>query len=522
MHLSRLSSRGPSRLPVVLFSALTLVSVHALSGCGAAQVISGAQRINISEAEVQAEGRETHQEIVRNKLIYTDERINAYVSRVGTRVAAAAQSRNGGANAQLIFRFFVLDDPDTNAFAVPGGYVYVTRGLLAMLNSEDELASVLAHEVAHITDGHSVKASQAAARANVVSGLGTMGLTVLSVITFNPLLMGLATTSETATAFGSAIYENGYSRDIELTADRIGRSYSTLAGYDRSAGTRVLLSFQQEAKWGEKQAEVRGIKPQAVWGVLADHPENKTRIDALATSPNLPGTLRPAEADYLSSIDGLVFGISDRIGVQRGNTFYSQAHDLSLAVPPGWFVAQAPNEQSVMFFSEKNTARVVLISQDLSTRADAKGFAEQFFTGSQLAGVTRSTAGQQVWRGTVISKSMLGGGATYQAMTWTQSERGFALVGVRDAKSPLSETAWLKSFDKVAGSFKPLRGDEKVLAQSIKVRLAVPTKKKPLDYRSLALNAPLGSEAEDVLRVINGQYGSKAKPLSGQRLKVLR
>lgn len=522
-----LPSSAPARafaaLRLALLAVAALFGIHTLSACGAAQVISGAQRANLSEADVQAEGRATHQAIVKKKLIYSDERINAYVVRVGVRVAQAAQSTAGGADPRLIFRFFVLDDPDANAFAVPGGYVYVTRGLLALLNNEDELAAVLGHEIAHVADGHALKASHTAGRSAMLGGLGTMGLSVLSVITFNPLLMGLAATGDTATAIGAGIYEQGYSRDIELAADRIGRSYGSLAGYDSAAITRVLLSFEQEAQWGEVRAKARGIKPQPVWGVFAGHPENKQRIDALASSPAVPGIRRNAEADYLSSVDGLVFGISDRIGVHRGSTFYSQAHGLSLAVPKGWFVAQSPDEQSVMFFNEKNTARIALVSQDLSSRQDAKGFADEFFTGATPVGAMRSTAGQAVWRGTVTPKGLFGStGNSYQAMTWTQTERGFALIGSRDANSPLAEAAWLQAYEKVASSFKPLRPDELVLAQSIKVRLVQPDRRKPLNYATLALNAPLGSEAEDILRVLNRQYGSKAQPGKDQRVKVLR
>lgn len=511
-----------ARLRLVLLVAAALAAIHTLSACGVAQVVSGAQRATLSEDDVQAEGRQTHQNIVKKKLLYGDERINAYVSRVGMRVAQAAQSPAGGADPKLIFRFFVLDDPDANAFAVPGGYIYVTRGLLALLNHEDELAAVLGHEIAHVADGHALKASHSAGRAALLGGLGTMGLSVLSVITFNPLLMGLATTGDTATLIGSGIYEQGYSREIELTADRMGRSYGSLAGYDSAAINRVLLSFEQEAQWGEVRAKARGIKPEPVWGVFAGHPQNKQRLDALARTPAVPGPRRNPEADYLASIDGLVFGISDRIGVHRGSVFYSQAHGLSLAVPAGWFVAQSPDEQSVVFFNEKNTARIALISQDLSTRQDAKGFADQFFKGATPVGAMRSTAGQSVWRGTVTPKSLFGASSRYQAMTWTQSERGFALLGTRDSNSPLAEPVWLQTFERVSGSFKPLKPEELPLAQSIKLRLAQPERKKPLNYSTLALNAPLGSEAEDILRVLNRQYGGKAQPAPDQRIKVLR
>lgn len=522
-HSPAASPRFAFAKPLFL-AVLVVLALHGLVACGTAQVISGVQRAQMTEAEIQAQGRATHQEIVKKKLLYGDERLNAYVARLGNRVAQAAQSKAGGANPSLIFRFFVLDDPDTNAFAMPGGYVYVTRGLLALLNNEDELAAVLGHEIAHVADGHALKVSHAAGRAAALGGLGTMGLSVLSVITFNPLLMGLAGTGDTATMIGTGIYEQGYSREIELAADRIGRSYSSLAGYDSGAITRVLLSFQQEAQWAEVRARARGIEPAPVWGVFASHPENKARIDALASSPAVPGVPRPVEADYLASLDGLVFGISDRIGVHRGSTFYSQAHGLSLAVPAGWFVAQSPDEQSVMFFNEKNTARIALVSQDLASRQDARGFAEQFFEGATVAGTLRSTAGQTVWRGTVTPKSMFGlaPGTTYQVMTWTQAERGFALVGTRDSDSPLAEVAWQKHYERVAASFKPLKASELALAQSIKVRLAEPTRKKPLNYAALAKDAPLGSEAEAILRVLNGQYGSKAQPKAGQRVKVLR
>ena len=491
------------------------------SGCGTERLIRAATQATITETDLQEVGRESHQELVRAKLIYDEPRLAAYVSRVGQRVAAGAQTQAGGANGKLLFRFFVLDDPDYNAFAAPGGYIYITRGFLALLNTEDELAAVFGHEIAHVTAGHTLKQANAEGRAGVLGALGTMGLSVLGVLTFNPLLIGLASAGDVANGVGTALYSQRHSREHELEADRLGKGYTGLAGYTPGAPERVMNVLEGLAKAEADSAKKQQRQPSPIWGVFDSHPTNALRINALRAAP-AKGQRRAPEADFLSALEGLSFGISDRVGVQRGSTFYSQGHQLVVAVPAGWDAHLSSDGSSVAFADDDETAFVFLTSQDLPTRQDAAGFAKSYFNVGNLNGSPRRMGSLNAWRGTVTPKRRRGEYAIYEGMTWVTGDRGYALVGGRSDKSKLSNEAWIKLFNNTGSSLRPLKLEEAALAKSIQLRIVTPDARKPLTYAALAQQNSLGPHTVGTLRLLNGQYGTRLEPAKAQRVKVLR
>ncbi|GAA4216446.1 hypothetical protein GCM10022253_12840 [Sphingomonas endophytica] len=244
----------------------------------------------------------------------------AYVERVGKRVAV----QSGLSNAQGDFVVTLLDSPVENAFAIPGGYIYVTRQLLALMNSEAELASVMGHEVGHVAARHSAARNQRATIGGVLAA-------VVGAAAGNSAAGQLV---GTAARSGAQLYVLKYGRDQEYAADGLGVKYITAAGYDPYAAADMLAQLDAQS---QLQAEVGGKSGQ-VPSWASTHPNSADRVRraaALAKATGRPLTEPPQDVTFLRQLDGLAYdekGSGKRIRivtVKRGDTIDSLARQMA-------------------------------------------------------------------------------------------------------------------------------------------------------------------------------------------------
>ena len=211
-----------------------------------------------------------------------------FVERVGKRVAL----QSGLSNTSADFTVTLLDSPVENAFAIPGGYVYVTRQLLALMNSEAELASVLGHEVGHVAARHSAKRQTR----SVIGGLLAAGVGAMT---------GSALAGRAA-GYGTQLYSLGFSRNQEYEADGLGVRYIAAAGYTPFAAADMLAELNDETVL---QGEIAGRKSsQPTW--MSTHPngaDRVTRAQALAAATGRPDTTESQDATFLRMLDGLPY-----------------------------------------------------------------------------------------------------------------------------------------------------------------------------------------------------------------------
>src|SRR5688572_22830979 len=200
------------RLSPVLAATVLATTVAVVGGCATNPVTGGKDVVLMSESQEVEMGRKAHPQVLQQYGRYDDEALQQYVTSVGQRIAASSH------RSDLQYTFTVLDSADVNAFALPGGYVYVTRGIMAYLNSEAELAAVLGHEIGHVTARHSVRQQTGATAA----GVGAMVVGILT---------GSGDLANVANAAGTALVR-GYGRDMELEADRLGAEYLNRIGYE--------------------------------------------------------------------------------------------------------------------------------------------------------------------------------------------------------------------------------------------------------------------------------------------------
>jgi predicted Zn-dependent protease len=258
----------------------------------------------ISESQEIEMGRETHPEILEEFGLYDDPKLNTYVNEVGQKLARVSDRRN------LPYHFTVLDSPVVNALAIPGGYVYVTRGLLALCNSEAEMAGVIGHEIGHITAKHSVKQISRTQTYSILS-------TILAVV--DRRFAAFKRISDTA---ASLIFLK-YSRDNEREADYLGLKYAYRAGYN----PEPLVSFL-ETLLKQEQKEEEGSHPHFL------STPTTTRDRLLQSSPKLTTT---GYNVYKSHLDGMIYGKGEKEGViERGIYYKNRFAGVALTIPQGW------------------------------------------------------------------------------------------------------------------------------------------------------------------------------------------
>lgn len=347
--------------------AALAISGAALAACVRNPVTGERQFVLISEGQEIQMGQEYAAEVERSIGLVPDSALQQYVRGVGLRLAAKSERPN------LPWRFGVIDDPTPNAFALPGGPVYITRGLMALLDSEAELASVLGHEIGHITARHSVTQMSR----SQLSQLG-LGLGMILVPEMQPFGNALGA--------GLQLLSLKYGRDDERQSDQLGFRYALAENYDVREMDDVFTSL---ARVGEREGQ--GSLPS--W--LSTHPAPQERIEEIGqrlAQTQLPPSPKLGRTELLNHIDGLVYGENPRQGFFRENLFLHPDLRFQLRFPDGWKTQNAT--EAVVAVSPRQDAIIQLSFAD----GDASTAARQFFAQQAFRRAARrgrpSTAGR--------------------------------------------------------------------------------------------------------------------------------
>jgi predicted Zn-dependent protease len=330
--------------------AILLVSLLLLPGCSV-NPATGKQQLSLySEEEEIQMGRESDEEVRTSIGLYDDPALQAYVEGLGKKLAAQSERPN------LPWHFAVVDDASVNAFALPGGYVYVTRGLLTHLGSEAELCGVLGHEIGHVTARHGVH--EMSKQMLMMAGLGIAALA-------DPDLedwAGLA-------YVGMSVLFLKYSRDDERQADDLGLRYLTRSGHDPRMMPEVFTVLS-----GVEKIEGAGRLPN--W--LSTHPDSGKRHDRIQQEvAALQGDFSHAivERDgYVRRLDGLVFGENPREGFFRESVFLHPDLGFRFEFPKGW---ETTNEKNAVSATDEGGNAMIQVS--LSDKASRNEAADAVF-----------------------------------------------------------------------------------------------------------------------------------------------
>jgi len=346
--------------------ALVLVLLALVAACATNPVTGQREFTLVSEAQEISMGRESDAQVRAEMGVYEDPELQQYVSAIGLKLAKLSE------RPDLPWQFTVVDQAAINAFALPGGFIYITRGILPFLANEAELAGVLGHEIGHVTARHSVQQYTRALG-------GTLGLGALGV--FVPAARPFGQLSEQA--LGLLFLK--YGRDDELQADELGARYESIGGWD-PAGVPGMLSTL--GRLDEAAGERKGVPN---W--LSTHPEPLQRVAEIQpTVEKLKGRRTDFVTDrdgLLRRLDGLVYGDNPDQGITRGSTFLHPPLRFRIDFPAKWDVANSPQQ----VVAKAPDADVFMLLQ-VVTRPQGRTVQEVALSSMQEAGF-RSAQGER-------------------------------------------------------------------------------------------------------------------------------
>lgn len=471
-----------------LAAAALLGATLALAGCAINPVTGDRELALISEEQEIALGRDSAEQAAQSLGLVEDDALQGYVSEVGLKLARSSE------RPDLPWEFHVVDDPTPNAFALPGGYIFVTRGLMTLLNSEAELAAVLGHEIGHVTARHSVNQLSRAQLAQL--GLG----------------IGMIAAPDSVGRFGEALNSGlgllflKYGRDDERQADELGFRYMLDHEYDVREMEHVFAALQASG-------DLAGRSAIPTW--LASHPSEperianvQDRISALDADPNL----RTGAEDYMRRIDGLVYGEDPRKGYFAGDMFYHPELAFEFAVPEDW---QRQNmAQAVVGVSPNQNAALQLTLVPREFREAAREFVgTQGVT--ELGSDSRRINGQDAVVSQVRLESGSGAliglvahiadqGSTYRLLTYAPE----AAYGDQE-----------RLFERIIDSFDRVTDADVLDVEA--ARLHVVDIDRPMTIAELAREYPSPGVSVEELAVINQVAGPQATLRQGMSAKAV-
>jgi len=473
-------------LPSLLIAGLGAGLMAGPMGCARNPVTGKSELSLVSESQEIQMGQEGAKEVAQTIGFYDDAKVQSYVAEIGKRMAAQSERPN------LPWEFHVVDDASINAFAIPGGFIYVTRGLMGSINTEAELATVVGHEIAHVTNRHSVQQISKAQLAQLGLGIGSI------------LSSDIAKFGQLAGAGLSLLFLK-YGRDAENQADAGGFRYALGQNYDVREMPKVFETLDRisETSGGGKLPE---------W--LSTHPDPGNRIEhiekMLDTTSLAQRKLVVDREDYLQHVQGISFGEDPRQGYFEGNAFYHPKMRFQLRFPDQWkkqnmpqaVVAVSPNEDAIL--------QLALAGQSSPEQAATQFLSQQ---GVQAGNASRSSinglpAASSYFQAQTEQGQIEGlvsfisyGGQTFGLMGYTPAGKLSAYDGV---------------FQSTIRSFSELRDGSKINVQPARVELV----KVPRQMTLAQFNAQYPSSIPiEQLAIINELEGPQSVIPAGRTMK---
>ncbi|MBN1894196.1 M48 family metalloprotease [bacterium] len=450
-----------------------LILLTALLACAVNPVTGKKEFMLVSQADEVALGRQTDAEVVEQYGLYQDAALQSYISALGKKMSAVTH------RPELQYEFKVLDTDVLNAFAVPGGYVYFTREIMAYLNDEAELAGVMGHELGHIAARHSAKQMTQAQLMSLGLGLGS----ALSE-TFAKYA-GIA-------SFGVQMLFLRFSRDNERQADQLGVEYMTKSGYDGEAMAEFFTTL-------ERLNPEDGSVP--AW--FSTHPNPVDRVAAVLRytqewKQQSPGTAFSRNRDaYLKKIENIVVGQDPRQGFVQNGVFYHPGLALRFPVPSGWTLNNLASQVQTTPASQ-DAAILFSISQG----ADPSAAASQFAVQSAAIVSSRQSASIHGMPAVLMQSDIQGQDTLRVYSAFIKKDAGtfvFHGLGTRE-----NYASYLSSFRNVAQGFQKV-ADPKILnVKPKRIRLQAAKMRTSVRNALLGMNVKTGDlEAVAILNGLN-------------------
>jgi predicted Zn-dependent protease len=480
---------------------LSALMAAALLGCGTQTVnpVTGQKERSVMSEQQEVElGAKAHQDILKEYGVLKNDRVQAYVNDIGQRMARLSQ------RSQLKWTFTVLDSPEINAFALPGGYVYITRGIMAYLDSEADLAGVIGHEIGHVTARHGAQRATRQQDAALGALLGGVLGAVLDAKGGGGIGQQIGEASQAA----AAGYVARYGREQELQADGLGAEYLSRVNYDPRNMIDVIRVLKDQERFAQEVARAEG-RPVREGGNswLASHPSNDERLNAIgriaAQYQANKNYADEGRVRYLQMINGMAYGESPEQGLTRGRNFYHASLNFAMTAPNGWrianeaeqlnFVAPAGDAALIVQLAPPNAGRtheeiIRNVVKPVSGRTDK--YALNGLQATHFTGAVQAQGGQRAVELTVATGA---GGQNF-----------LMIYAAKDAATLQRNRAALREAE---NSFRGMTAQDTAAAKPWTLRTANLPRE---GFAGLARSAPMTTLPEQQLKLMNGVYSSGA------------
>ncbi|MFT4798273.1 MAG: putative Zn-dependent protease [Candidatus Azotimanducaceae bacterium] len=444
-------------------------------------------------------GQEEHRKIIAQFGVYRDKDLQTYVDMVGQRVAKQSS------RPELVYTFTILNDEMINAMALPGGFVYVTRGILTHMNSESELAAVLGHEIAHVTQKHAFKSQNRGKAVRVLS-------TVAAVLTQNGAI------AEIGDLFGGVLLK-GYGREMELEADRVGAEYMAKAGYSPDAMLKTIEILKNKDRIEYEQARLEKRQPRVYHGFLSTHPDSDTRFkEAVQASMKLIENYDEfIQADeFLEKLNGLSYGNARQSGIVRKQTFYHPKLGIKLNFPDDWRMESVKN--GVKMVSQTGDAVFALSTARIKSDQSVRDFAVDSMGLDIRDGRAVTIGNLDGFLGIANRADSTFGPRPIRFAILQDKRRRIQYILIGAGKHDLHNIANDGEFIATIFSFDKMDAEDRKVAKAPRIQIL--RAEEGTTMEALAEQSPITNYALDKLRVMNGLY-PYGQPKPGQLIKVI-
>jgi predicted Zn-dependent protease len=475
-----------------LYALIVLFTFSSIFSSCARNPVTGKQEFMLlSEGDEIKMGKQTDASVVQMYGVYDDDDLAKYLDELGQKMAKISH------RPQLKYEFKVMDSPVINAFAVPGGYVYITRGIMAHLNNEAELAGVVGHEIGHITARHSAQKYSETYLANLGLGVGSM------VSKDFAMFAGLA-------AQGLGLLFLKFSRDDERQSDVLGVEYSTKVGYD----AREMANFFHTLDKMQSKSEQGGLPD---WASTHPNPADRVvsvRKEAEAKQAELnKKDLKIRRNAYLKKINGLIYGENPRQGFVEKDVFYHPDLKFRFPVPSGWKLNNLPTQVQMIDANEKG---IILFT--LAGTPSSKEAADKFIAETKAKVAKNEATKVNGLKARKVFSQIADGSNILKVQSYFIEMTGQVYVFHGFSSSSFFDD-YQATFTKTMKGFKKLKDKSKLKVQPD--RLQIVKVKKTGNLKNIFNDFKIAEKEQESLALLNG-FDLNDKLEAGTQIKIIK
>jgi predicted Zn-dependent protease len=477
-----------------IFIYVVLFIVFLLNTNCAKNDATGERQLVILSAEQEKDiGAKEHPKIIKSfGGIYNNKILQGYITGLGKKIASKSEMPD------IRWTFTILDSPIVNAFALPGGYVYITRGLLSLANDEAEIASVLGHEIAHVTARHS-------AQRHAKTTFSNLGLDILSIVVGQPVITNAAN-------IGIQGVLSAFSRSEELEADKLGIKYVLKSDYDPAGSYRFLKRLAQLTKIMSKN-EVGFLS-----SIFSTHPKTFERVRASKDYIIDNNTKIKNRKAYLNAINGIIYGDNAQHGIIKENNFYHIGLNFSFNAPN--YFKLKNNTNSVIIFNENKEVVVIFDGLLNSEHLSLLEIAESHYLRSNIRSYQELNINNKTSVVFDEKDHILYDGKKYYRKTYMISWEDNRVWRFSILINPKNKNKYIIDAENIALSIHELSQEEKILGRPKFINIIKTKKGDTLQF--LADQMALNKNKIEIFKIINGLNLDDNEPLEeGALIKMI-